>query len=186
MFIQFIHANDLRPLFVLVVRFFQCLGLWNSGGKKSPTPNPPIAVLYGTWWFAPESLPYHQQNELRSCEPKRRVSSLRILPISGAPTFLAPLDGACRVSAPPSERNGQNQHPVKILVGEEISVSQYHKCDPYRANNHPKNVWKEIFQPGLLKNYLVARVPVIRRRQSGSKMTDIFEFNDNEIEGLHS
>lgn len=110
--------------------------LW---GKKITHPNPPIAVSYGTWWFTPESLPYHQQNELRSCG-KTSCFFPENSSISGAPTFLAPLDGECRVSAPPpggKRQNGKTAKPASCenprWWRETPGLSQYHKWDPYRA-----------------------------------------------------
>lgn len=179
MFIQFIHANDLRPLFV-VVQFFQCLGLWNSGGKKSPTPNPPIAVSYGTWRFTPESLPYHQQNELFFCQPKRRVSSLRILSISGAPTCLAPLDGACRVSAPPLGGKRRNENPRWWRDFHRDWVNTIYGI-PTGLFFHPKNVWKDFFStwPFGVSSCSTCSGDPKETIWNSTKTTDIFEFNDN-------
>jgi len=175
-FIQFIYANDLCPLFVLVVQFFQCLGLWNFGGKKITHPNPPIAVLYGTWCFAPESLPYHQQNEVRFCQPKRCVSSLRMFPISGAPTFLAPLDGACRVSAPPSGETAV----ISSLVKRNTGFQSIPKCDPYRAIITQKMSEKKFFNLAFwFFSCSTCSDDPKEAIWNSSKMTDIFEFTDN-------
>ena len=88
------------------------------------------------------------------CFPSRR-----------APTFLAPLDGACRVSAPP-DAGGKRLWKSSLVKRFPPGLSQYHILGSLPGYNHPKNVWF-FFQPGLLVFLLVPLVPVIRRRQSG-------------------
>ena len=140
MFIQFIYANDLRPLFVLVVQFFQCLGLWNSGGKKITHPNPPIAVSYGTWWWI-SSISTKWASLLptkTSCFFPENSSHL------GEPQHFL-LRSTARVEFPHLRPAAKRLWKSSLVKRFPSDFSQYHKWDPYRAIFSPKKCRKRFF-----------------------------------------